>query len=591
MVRSWSLKSTEKIIDGHRARRVLLGLTMVQASLYGMLAWLSNQFVYGSHYQQRPILLVVGLLAGCFLIYCFSLSIACRIPSHTGLAVRIILAAAAFRGILLPSVPIQEIDIYRYIWDGAVASQGLSPYRFSPAEVQAAAITPKSSGASVDEELKRLIRLCHEDAAIAESLRRIHYPELTTVYPPVSQAVFALAYYLVPSGVALSSRVLAMKVVLVFFDFATIFLLWFLLRMTNRHVGWLIGYAWCPLVLKEFANSGHLDSIAVCFTTATLLCVTRLYRPSSERCLFWVVMAGVLWGLSVGAKLYPVVLLPLLVLVMFRQVGGKALLFTGIALACGLLCLAPWFIFRVRSGYPGPTAVDGPLGPLDRSLPTPASQPSLAGRVQRRSGLAAFVTQWEMNDFLFLIVIENLRPADSPRQSPRPWFVVTPNRWRKAVVQQASRWGLIEESKAPFLLARTATLALFLLVVILLLGNLWHNRGPESFLEAAFLTVAWFWLLSPTQNPWYWTWALPVVPFARSRAWLAVSGLVFIYYVRFWLGYHFPSPGVAGTAYDGRTFFDLVITWFEFGPWLIWLIATALLRHKTANASFSDHPG
>jgi hypothetical protein len=105
-------------------------------------------------------------------------------------------------------------------------------------------------------------------------------------------------------------------------------------------------------------------------------------------------------------------------------------------------------------------------------------------------------------------------------------------------------------------------------------------ESSDEWLSAAFLTVAWFWLLLPTQNPWYWTWALPFLPFARGRAWLAVSGLAFVYYVRFWMTSHFPDGQVLGTPYNGALFFDYVVTWFEFGPWFIALIASTLWRRS-----------
>ena len=96
--------------------------------------------------------------------------------------------------------------------------------------------------------------------------------------------------------------------------------------------------------------------------------------------------------------------------------------------------------------------------------------------------------------------------------------------------------------------------------------------------EAAFLTLAWFWLLLPTQNPWYWLWALPFLPFVRNSAWLALSGIVLVYYFRFWMEYHWTGHPVWGTPYQGVAFYDFVLTWFEFTPWFIWLAIEGAIR-------------
>jgi hypothetical protein len=71
-------------------------------------------------------------------------------------------------------------------------------------------------------------------------------------------------------------------------------------------------------------------------------------------------------------------------------------------------------------------------------------------------------------------------------------------------------------------------------------------------------------------NPWYLTWALPFLPFCQNRAWLVLPGLAFFYYLRFWLTQHFTEP-MFGTGYTGATFFDFIVTWIEFVPWLVWL--------------------
>ena len=125
---------------------------------------------------------------------------------------------------------------------------------------------------------------------------------------------------------------------------------------------------------------------------------------------------------------------------------------------------------------------------------------------------------------------------------------------------------------------RTATAAVFVILVGWFSWWAIRDSDPSRLLEAVFLTLAWFFLLLPTQNPWYWIWALPFVPFARGRAWLAMSGLVLAYYLRFWLGYHWPDTTVPSSTYPGELFFDYIVTWIEFGPWFVWLACSAIRR-------------
>jgi hypothetical protein len=140
--------------------------------------------------------------------------------------------------------------------------------------------------------------------------------------------------------------------------------------------------------------------------------------------------------------------------------------------------------------------------------------------------------------------------------------------------------GLDDPLETPFLNARVITTLVFGLLATGLCVLAFRRSTLEGWLEAAFLTIAWFWLLSPTQNPWYWTWAMALLPFARSRLWLLISGLTMLYYARFWLQAHFDGVEVMASGYSGEAFFDLVVTWIEFGPWLVCLLAVNLLRQR-----------
>jgi hypothetical protein len=557
--------------DGGSYNLVLIALAGLLAAIYAVLAAISFRFGPDSEPVERPVLLAVGLLGIAFLGYVLSILIAARSQPGKRLLAIVLVASLLMRVVALFSWPILEIDIYRYIWDGATALQQVSPYRYSPEQV-----LESPADTTVPEDMRRLFDLRDGNPALGTILSRVHYGELPTIYPPVSQAVFALAVALTPSGAGVFTYLTVMKSVLVLFDMATLIVVVGLLKVSKRHVGWAVAYGWCPLVIKEVANTGHLDSIAVFLTTLAL------YKASwsltvglrSRRGRLQTILSAAVLALAIGAKLYPIVLAPMMVWLWCRGQGRRW------TAACGLTCavlsgtiISPMMPLRERedASYMADTPVD------DMPPPLPVETDGLTPQDPSR-GLTAFLQRWEMNDLLFLIVVENLRPTAHLEPAERPWFSVVPERWREFLYSTFSEWAAIERGRAAFLLARFLTGAVFAVVGLLLIWSVRHSNEPADWLRVAFLTLAWFWLLSPTQNPWYWLWALPLIPFASSRAWLAVSGLALIYYLRFWLIYHYPQQPILGIHYGGSAFFDYVVTWIEFGPWFLWLAIESLTR-------------
>ncbi len=586
--------------DTHRAAtphtRRLATLAIALAYLCAAIALLSQQFAFGSPTDQRPILLVVALFAATFVVYLLAIRHAAKAPQTPQLVALILTTAVVVRIVFLFSLPIQEIDIYRYIWDGAVTTTGVSPFRFSPEQVRTASLDATSFDATsfdngVDPSLQRLVELQRQRPALAEILSRIHYGELPTVYPPISQAVFAAATWTTPANASVSAHMLIMKAWLIGFDLATILLVIGLLKTARLPIGLSVIYAWCPLVLKEVANSGHLDAIAVFLTilaiymTAVLL--SRVEGPRNRRPrMFWpsACIAFVL-ALAIGAKIYPIVLTPLVLLSLAKRFGWQYLVSSGIVLASTLLLVfSPWLMPASVPQQPYSSTPDKPASAL-ASVAEPIPIPPSTAASDPSKGVRAFLSRWEMNDFLFLILAENLRPTAALSAERTAWFALTPQPMREAFVQRVASRFHVATADAPFLAARAITAIVFILIAITLAwrsaaGFPTATSSVRTFCAAAFLTLAWFWLLCPTQNPWYWTWAVPLLPFARSRVWLAMSGLLFIYYLRFWFGYHFPEPPVFGTPYAGHGFFDFVITWCEFAPWFAALAVGFVLRGK-----------
>jgi len=180
--------------------------------------------------------------------------------------------AVIFRGIVLFAPLLLSSDLYRYVWDGRVQRVGINPYRYPP-------------------EADALVAL--RDTAIYPQINR---PELLTIYPPGAQMLFALITAVVPESVR------GMKAAMILFDLAT---LGVLIRLLQRHGSdpeRLVLYAWSPLVIFEFAGSGHVDALMLPFLLLALQ--ARLAaRPG---------LAGVMLGLATLIKLYPVVLFPAL---------------------------------------------------------------------------------------------------------------------------------------------------------------------------------------------------------------------------------------------------------------------------------------
>lgn len=556
--------------------RTLAIIAVLSTCLYGLIALLSWRFDFDSPGARRPIVPVLLLFGATFASYLFAIRVAARATQDRKLMALVVWFAIIFRVVLLFSVPIQEIDIYRYLWDGAVSTTGVSPFQYSPEQVRIAA-----GGNSSDEDLRNIVRLLDREPAMVEILRRIHFGELPTIYPPVSQAVFAAATFTTPANSSVATHVFVMKMWLVGFDLATLALVVGLLKLCHKPIGLCLIYAWCPLLLKEVANSGHLDAIAVFLTTlAVYLAVRLLVKLRHETSVAPPTVRGgsvvaVVLALAIGAKLYPIVLAPLMLFVFVKRIGWKKSLIPATAFAVTTF-LVVWPLLPrpsdASSNTPDAAVSDATavaLQPPSLEPSSPTSDPSL--------GVTTFLRRWEMNDFIFLLIVENVKPASQLTPDRTAWFSIVPDWMRQRLVGSATTWLDVPETEAPFLCARAITLAIFLVAACWFAWRAAQSRDIEAFCEAGFLTLAWFWLLCPTQNPWYWTWALPLLPFARSRVWLAVSGLALPYYLRFWLSYHWPDTPVLDTGYSGATFFDFIVTWIEYAPWLVLLAISRVL--------------
>ena len=213
---------------------------------------------------------------------------------------QVLLLAVVLRVIAAMAWPLLEDDYFRYLWDGRQTALFLSPWQHPPEFF--------FSQAQLPQQWQWI-------------LNNINYPELPSIYGPVLQYVFALAYYIAPGNLT------ALQGLLVLTD-VCILLSLYAMGVSCR---WLTAYAIHPLLLKEAIASAHPDLMVA------LALIWCLYGWQQRRPL----LTGVALGIALGAKISALVVLPF-VLVQVQALRNypvhfgwfmKVLLYCGITLA------------------------------------------------------------------------------------------------------------------------------------------------------------------------------------------------------------------------------------------------------------------
>jgi alpha-1,6-mannosyltransferase len=237
----------------------------------------------------------LALLGIAFAVYFFVVRFVLSREVSLKSAFWIIGAGLIFRGTAFFAPPTLSDDIYRYLWDGRVQVAGLNPYKYPPDAPELAHLkTPEWDG--------------------------INHKHIRTIYPPLSQIIFA-------TGALVYPTINTQKLIFVGFDVLTSVLLLFLLKRKNLPLGRVLIYSWHPLVIIEFASSGHLDSLAMSMMVAGFLFL------EGRR----VQMSGAAWGLGFLAKLGTGLMLPWMIL---NREGRRLLLPFIATIGLGYACYA-----------------------------------------------------------------------------------------------------------------------------------------------------------------------------------------------------------------------------------------------------------
>ncbi|MBW3639574.1 MAG: DUF2029 domain-containing protein [Actinobacteria bacterium] len=203
--------------------------------------------------------------------------------------VLVLLGTVALRLAAITAVVPLSDDLYRYAWDGQVQASGTSPYRYAPTAPELAELRTDWLFPGAQE--------CEQEIGRPAGCTRINREEVRTIYPPVAQAWFLLGHTLGASEL----RDLGWELMALVADLATAALLWRLLVARGRDPRWVAVYAWSPVAVLEAVQNGHVDGLATFFVVLAVALAGR--RPG------W---SGAALGVATMIKLYPVLLLPVL---------------------------------------------------------------------------------------------------------------------------------------------------------------------------------------------------------------------------------------------------------------------------------------
>lgn len=208
------------------------------------------------------------------------------------------------RLLLFFSMPSLSDDIYRFIWDGTLLTNGIHPFDNLPAFY-------------LDQNIPGITRELYD---------RLNSPNYFTIYPPIDQFVFWLSASVGGENWLLSTNTI--RVLLLGADIGSFWFLTLLLKQYQKSPHLAFWYFLNPLVILEFVGNVHFDGLVVFF----LLAGIYLFNASKK------FLSAGSFGLAIGTKLLPFIYLPFLFLTGLKNKKWSISILSGLI---ALLTLVP----------------------------------------------------------------------------------------------------------------------------------------------------------------------------------------------------------------------------------------------------------
>jgi hypothetical protein len=206
-----------------------------------------------------------------------------------------------FRLILIPVIPNLSQDFHRFLWDGQLLLQGVSPYLFTPSSSTALGVTIEQSQQLIEG---------------MGTLNASHFSN----YPPINQLFFAVAALF--AGKSIMGSVIVLRMLIIFADVGILYFGKKLLEKLNLPIKNIFWYFLNPFIIIELTGNLHFEGVMLFFF------VWALYLVFKGK-WFW---AAVLIGISVSVKLLPLLFLPLFLKYFTNEKTQKVLEIFGVSI-------------------------------------------------------------------------------------------------------------------------------------------------------------------------------------------------------------------------------------------------------------------
>jgi hypothetical protein len=198
----------------------------------------------------RPYIVeTIALCMAAGIVYLVALWALEHTPNHRWAFWLILAGALIFRLQLFPLQPSLSDDVLRYRWEGRIQAAGWNPYTIKPDDPRLASLRDEHFAATPGRDIP-------------------------SIYPPLLELVYHATYRALPATPGMASLIL-FKLPFLAADLFLVGLLAGWVRSTGGGNALVALYAWNPLVVVEFAASGHNDALATACVVAACVMILR----------------------------------------------------------------------------------------------------------------------------------------------------------------------------------------------------------------------------------------------------------------------------------------------------------------------------